>query len=65
MLACFRISALFAAAKSGAAYDWNGLRKGFAFGVSGSVLLKGLMLGDRCGSGLDALVAGRKLSSRT
>jgi len=56
---CFFISALFASAGSGAAYAWNGFRNAFDF--SGF----GLMLGVRSGIGLEDLLVGRKLSSRT
>jgi hypothetical protein len=52
------------AARSGAAYDWNGFLDGFGL-TSLLCGLNGLVLGDLSGIGLDALLAGRKLSSST
>jgi hypothetical protein len=64
-LSCFCISARFKAAASGAAYAWNGFRKAFDFAAFGGCGLNGFGLGDLSGIGLEARLAGRKLSSRT
>jgi hypothetical protein len=64
MLSCFLSSARFANAGSGAAYAVKGFRKALLFVFCGGGLY-GFGLGDRSGIGLDALLVGRKLSSKT
>lgn len=64
-LSDFLSSSRFSLAGSGAEYAWKGFRNAFDLAFCGGCGLNGLGLGDRSGIGLEALLAGRKLSSRT